>query len=302
MSSVMKKFKALFSALRIRSWTKNLFVLSAFLFSRSWELKSFLAALAGTLAFCLLSSSVYIFNDIADRKRDRLHTEKKYRAIASGNLPVSLAIVIAFSLAVTVLVLSSIFAPGYFLVVLAYFLLQSGYSLGLKHVVILDSLIIAIGFVLRAMAGVEILQDVGYSVCFSPWLLICTFFLAVFLAFSKRRFEIIDLGENASDHRSNLRDYSPHLLDEMISIATAASVIGYATYTVSERTIEQVSGKLFLTIPFVVYGIFRYLYIIHKKGLGGSPDKILLSDKPLLFNILLWFCSVVLVLIFFPAT
>lgn len=287
--------------MRPGAWTKNLFVPAALLFSRIWEAGGVLATALATLGFCVLSSSIYLINDIADREKDRLHPEKRHRPLASGELAVPTAAVAAVVMVLCVLAASAALATRFLIVASVYFVSQLAYSLGLKRLVILDALLIALGFVLRALAGVAALQDAGYSMSISPWLLICTFFLAVFLAFSKRRSEVISLGDDAPNHRESLRDYSPRLLDEMISIATAASVLGYAIYTVSERTMHLVSPRLYITIPFVAYGVFRYLYLVHEKGLGGSPDRLLFRDRPLLVNILLWLASVVLVLVFFPA-
>lgn len=300
----MKNISALLRSLRIRSWTKNLFVFAGILFANHWNNpKAVIITALGALGFCLLSSSVYLTNDIADRKRDMRHPEKKKRPIASGELTVAAAAVAAFLLAAIVLTASWILAPTYALILSTYFVLQMGYTFKLKHIVILDVLIIATGFVLRALAGVTLAIDTGYSdVSISHWLIVCTFFLAVFLAFAKRRSEVISLGEDAGGHRKILEEYSVPLLDEMIGIATAASIIGYSIYTVSDRTIELVSTKLWLTIPFVTYGVFRYLYLIHIKGHGGSPDRLLLSDKPLMLNILLWTITVALALSKYPGT
>lgn len=300
----MKTFSAIAKSLRIRSWTKNLFVFAGVLFANHWDNPKAIGITAlGALGFCLLSSSVYLTNDIADRKHDIYHPEKKNRPIASGILPVSSAAVAAFLLAAGVLITSWILAPTYALVLSIYFVMQLAYSFEFKHVVILDVLIISTGFVLRAVAGITLAQDAGFTdISISHWLIVCTFFLAVFLAFAKRRYEVVSLGENAVGHRKILEEYSIPLLDELMGIATAASIIGYSIYSVSERTMELVSTKLWVTIPFVTYGIFRYLYLIHIKGHGGSPDKLLLSDKPLLINILLWIVAVALALTFFPGT
>lgn len=298
----MKTFSALLRSLRIRSWTKNLFVFAGILFGNHWDDPRAIGLTAlGALGFCLLSSSVYLTNDIADRKRDKCHPEKKNRPIASGALPVSFAAVTSFLLAAGVLITAWILSPTYAMVLSIYLILQLAYSFKLKHVVILDVLIIAAGFVLRALAGVTLAMDAGYSdISISPWLIVCTFFLAVFLAFAKRRYEVVSLGEDAAGHREILEEYSISLLDELMGIATAASIIGYSIYSVSQRTMELVSTKLWVTIPFVVYGVFRYLYLIHIKGHGGSPDRILLTDKPLLLNILLWVIAVALALTLFP--
>ena len=300
----MNTFSALLLSLRMRSWTKNLFVFAGILFANLWnDPKAVGLTALGALAFCLLSSSVYLINDITDRKRDINHPEKKNRPIASGVLSVPMALVAAILLAAGVLTVSWILAPTYAMVLSIYFVMQLCYSIRLKHVVILDVLIIATGFVLRAIAGVTLAMDAGFNqVSISYWLIVCTFFLAIFLAFAKRRSEVISLGKDAADHRKILEEYSIPLLDEMMGIATAASIIGYSIYSVSERTLELVSTRLWLTIPFVTYGVFRYLYLIHIKGHGGSPDKLLLQDKPLLINILLWVVTVALSLTLYPGT
>ena len=300
----MNTFSALLRSLRIRSWTKNLFVFAGILFANLWNDPEAVGITAlGALGFSLLSSSIYLINDVIDRERDINHPDKKYRPIASGALSVNAALAAATILAVGVLLGSWLLAPTYAMILSIYFAMQLCYSVKLKHVVILDVLIIATGFVLRAIAGVTLAMDAGYSeVSISYWLIVCTFFLAVFLAFAKRRSEVISLGEDAADHRKILEEYSIPLLDEMMGIATAASIIGYSIYTVSERTLELVSTRLWLTIPFVTYGVFRYLYLIHIKGHGGSPDKLLLQDKPLLINILLWVITVAIALTLYPGT
>ncbi|MEN8208752.1 MAG: decaprenyl-phosphate phosphoribosyltransferase [Candidatus Fermentibacteria bacterium] len=300
----MNTFSALLQSLRMKSWTKNLFVFAGILFANLWTDPEAVGVTAlGALGFCLLSSSVYLINDVSDRKRDVSHPEKKNRPIASGALPVPVALGAAIILAAGVLIVSWIILPTYALVLSAYLVMQLCYSFKLKHIVILDVLIIAAGFVLRAVAGVTLAIDAGFSeVSISYWLIVCTFFLAVFLAFAKRRSEVISLGKDAADHRQILEEYTIPLLDEMMGIATAASIIGYSIYTVSERTLELVSTRLWLTIPFVTYGVFRYLYLIHIKGHGGSPDRLLLQDRPLLFNIVLWVITVAAALTLYPGT
>lgn len=297
----MSVLSGLLLAMRPRSWTKNLFVFAGVLFGRIWDVQAFLIALLGAIGFSLLSGAVYLINDVADRDADRLHPVKRNRPIASGQVSPAAALWTALLTAVLVLALSWVFSTGYALVLSCYLVLQILYSTALKHVVILDALIIAAGFVLRALAGVEIALDAGYSVSISPWLIVCTFFLAVFLAFSKRRAEVVSLGSEAAGHRRNLAFYSTALLDQMTGVATAASLMGYAIYTVSERTITMVSDKLWLTIPFVAYGIFRYQYLVHQKGLGGAPERLLLKDGGLLLNVALWLLTVFVVLRFYPA-
>ncbi len=284
----MNEVGALIEGMRPKSWTKNLFVFAAMIFGRVWTTDALLTSLEAFLGFCLLSGSVYLMNDVADRSRDSLHPVKKHRPVTSGRLRVPVAVVAAATAAAVVMVISWVWAPRLAGVYTAYLLMQAAYSARLKSEVILDCLIIALGFVLRAMAGVAALDDAGNSVILSPWLIICTFFLASFLAFAKRRNEITVLGDGATGHRKNLREYTPRLLDQMMGVSAGASIMGYALYTVSQRTLEQVSPTLWVTIPFVTYGVFRYMYLVYSKGLGGTPDKLLLSDRPMILNILLW--------------
>ncbi len=297
----MKEPGALLESMRPKSWTKNLFVFAAMIFGRVWTTGALIASFEAFLGFCFLSSAVYLMNDTVDRRRDKLHPVKKLRPIPSGRLRVPTAVTVSAVLAVSVLSLSWLYAQRLALAFSVYLLMQVAYSLRLKSEVILDCLIIAMGFVLRALAGVAVLDDTGMGMILSPWLILCTFFLASFLAFAKRRNEIAVLGEGATGHRKNLREYTPALLDQMMGISAGASIMGYALYTVSQRTLEQVSPMLWVTIPFVVYGVFRYEYLVLCQGLGGSPDKLLLSDKPMILNLLLWGAVVFIVLSFYPA-
>jgi len=297
----MKEAAALLESMRPKSWTKNLFVFAAMIFGRVWTSGALIASFEAFLGFCLLSSAVYLMNDTADANRDRLHPVKKHRPIPSGRLRGSTAVVAASVLAVLVLSSSWLYAPRLALAYSVYLVMQVAYTLRLKSEVILDCLIISMGFVLRALAGVAVLDDTGMEMILSPWLILCTFFLASFLAFAKRRNEISLLGEGATGHRKNLREYTPALLDQMMGISAGASIMGYALYTVSTRTLEQVSPMLWVTIPFVVYGVFRYEYLVLCQGLGGSPDKLLLSDRPMILTLLLWGAVVFAVLSFYPA-
>lgn len=295
------RIRALLEAMRLKSWTKNLFVFAAMVFGRVWTLEALLASAEAFLGFCLLSSSVYLMNDIVDRGRDRLHPVKCLRPIPSGRLSIAAASGVSILLALAVLGVSWHLTPGLALVYTLYLLMQVAYSLRLKGEVILDCLLIAFGFVLRALAGVAVLDDTGTEMILSPWLIICTFFLASFLAFAKRRNEISVLGRNAVEHRKILREYTPRLLDQMMGVSAGASIMGYALYTVSQRTLEQVSPMLWVTVPFVAYGVFRYMYLVYIRGLGGSPDRLLLSDRPMILNIALWALAVVAVLHFYSA-
>lgn len=299
--TLMNGAGALIEAMRPKSWTKNLFVFAAMIFGRVWTTGALLASAEAFLGFCLLSSAVYLMNDIVDRHRDRLHPAKSLRPIPSGRLGVPTAVAASSILAAGVLAVSWISAPRLAVILTLYLAMQAAYSLRLKREVILDCLMIAMGFVLRAMAGVAVLDDLGIEMFLSPWLILCTFFLASFLAFAKRRNEMETLGETATGHRVNLREYTPGLLDQLMSVSAGCSIMGYALYTISQRTIEQVSPNLWVTVPLVAYGIFRYMYLVHCRGLGGSPDRLLLSDRPMVMNILLWGMVVFAVLRYFPA-
>ncbi|PIE51604.1 decaprenyl-phosphate phosphoribosyltransferase [Candidatus Fermentibacteria bacterium] len=294
--ALMKTMKALLEAMRLKAWTKNLFVFAALLFGRAWSADAGLATILAALGFGLISSSIYLLNDSVDMKNDRLHPEKCKRPIASGRLSGTTAVSTAILLAVLTMTASWILAPTLALVFTAYLVKQVSYSLKLKGIVILDCILIALGFVFRALAGVAVLYDMGISIKLSPWLVICTFFLALLLGFAKRRHELDSLGTGAVEHRKNLKEYTISLLDQMISITAGASILGYSIYTVSDRTSHEVSPHLWITIPFVVYGVFRYLFLVYSAGQGGSPDRILIKDGPLKLDLILWVVTVGIIL------
>lgn len=296
----MNTLKTLLEAMRLKAWTKNFFVFAALLFGRLWTAEALLETLAAVAGFGLVSSAIYLINDIVDRKKDRLHPEKKNRPIASGRLSARTAAVAAAVLSGGTLAASWVLAPWLALVYSVYFVKQLAYSFRLKNVVILDCILISLGFVLRALAGVAVLYDSGEVIQLSPWLVICTFFLALLMAFAKRRHELSFLGTSAENHRRNLREYSLPMLDQMIGITAGTSILGYSIYTVSDRTAEVVSQWLWITIPFVAYGVFRYLFIVYSRGLGGSPEKILLRDTPLKVNLSLWVITVAAILLTSP--
>jgi len=288
--------RALLVSLRPHQWTKNLVVLAALCFSKHLfdDADAVVRAGAALVIFCGLSGAVYLVNDLADVERDRLHPAKRARPIASGALDVRVARAAAVTL--IALGLPSAFALGapFLLCAAAYLALNLAYSFGLKDVVIIDVLAIAIGFVLRAVAGALAIQ-----VVFSDWLLVCTILLALFLALAKRRHELVTL-EDAAGHRRILSEYTPYLLDQMIAVVTASCLTAYAFYTLAPETVEKYrTERLALTIPFVIYGIFRYLYLVHRKEQGGSPSDVLLTDRPLLAATVLW--AVVVVLIVYTA-
>ena len=283
----------LFASLRPEQWTKNLFVFAGLLFGgRLLDAQSVALALATFAIFCALSGSVYLFNDIADRDADRAHPLKRGRPIATGELSVRTAVITAGFLGAASIQGAVLIRPALGAVAGAYLILLLLYSAVLKHIVIVDVLTIAAGFVLRAVAGA-----VAVSVPISQWLLVCTTLLALFLALSKRRHELTLLAENATEHRRILTEYTPYLLDQMVGVVTASTLVAYAIYATSTETAQRLgTDRLGLTIPFVLYGIFRYLYLVHQKRGGGSPSALLLRDKPLLVCVALWVASVVLFL------
>ncbi|MFC2172421.1 decaprenyl-phosphate phosphoribosyltransferase [Acidobacteriota bacterium] len=301
------QIKGLVQSLRPKQWSKNLIIFAGLIFSANFlHFDKVLISFAAFVIFCFLSGGVYLLNDILDVEKDRMHPIKSSRPIASGALKISHAailagILIAGSLAASYLLQGSFFSqveqnldlgpvhgqllqPSFFLVALSYVALMTLYTFALKNVVVLDVMTIAIGFVLRAVAGAVVI-----SVPLSSWLLICTVFLSLFLALCKRRHEIALLDENASDHRKTLSEYDAYLLDQMIAIVSAACIMAYALYTVSEETVAKFhTQSLLFTVVFVVYGMFRYLYLVHKKDIGGDPTMALLTDVPILANVCLW--------------
>ena len=293
------RLQSLFLSLRPAQWTKNLIVFAALLFG-GLELRALgvdpldaaARAVAAFAIFCLLSGVIYLINDIRDREADRRHPLKAMRPIASGSLPVRDAAVAAVALGAGSLAAAFLLDFEFGIVSSGYVALLALYTGSLKHLVILDVMTIAAGFVLRAVAGAVVID-----VPISPWLLIDTMLLALFLALSKRRHELVALAGDATHHRAILQEYSPYLLDQMISVVTAATVVGYAFYTVSPDTVSKFgTDRLVLTLPFPLYGIFRYLYLVHQRAGGGSPSEMLLNDRPLLGCVALWAASVVAII------
>ena len=287
--------KALLLTLRPEQWIKNLLVFAGVMFGgRLLDVTALWAAITTFAVFCALSSAVYIFNDIADREADRQHPLKSSRPIAAGDLSPAAAAFAGAGLAGAALAVATILTPRLGLVAAAYLVLLLLYSAALKHFVIVDVLVIAGGFVLRAVAGA-----VAVAVPISHWLLVCTTLLALFLALSKRRHELTLLGEGAVGHRRILEEYSPYLLDQMIAVVTASTLVAYTLYTTDAETAARLgTTRLGLTVPFVLYGIFRYLYLVHQKRGGGSPSTMLVTDRPLLACVALWAASVAVILYF----
>ena len=285
--------RPLFISMRPKQWSKNLFVFAGVIFSQSLlDFRLLLLSIFAFVLFCLLSSSVYLFNDVMDKKEDSKHPLKSKRPIASGALSRTVALTFAAIFAVVGLALSFLLSVEFGFAAASYAVLMFFYSLFLKKAMIVDVLAISAGFVLRAAAGA-----VAIDVHISSWLLICTGLLALFLGLSKRRHELLVLEKDVSQHRVALSGYNPRVLDQMISVVTASTVMAYALYTVSAETVAKFGTRLLgLTIPFVLYGIFRYLYLVHIKGEGGSPERSLLHDKPLLVDIFLWVIAAGLIL------
>ncbi len=285
-------FSGLIRSMRPRQWPKNIFVFVPLLFDR--KLFDPASVLATTLAFvllCLMSSAVYLMNDLVDIESDRQHPVKKDRPLPSGQLSPQVATVAAVVLATVSLVGGYLLTPALAAVLLAYLLLQVAYTLWLKHVVLVDVMVIAAGFVLRIAAGVVVI-DVER---FSPWLYVFGGFLALIMAIGKRRHELVLLGEEAGSHRAILDDYSVDLTDRMLGIVTSGSVVAYSLYTFLAEGVPD-NHAMMLTIPFVLYAVFRYLYLIHVRQEGGAPEEIVLRDRPFQANLILYGIMVVLAL------
>lgn len=276
----------LLRTMRPKQWTKNGFIFAALVFDKKLFIPVYLSrTVAGFLLFCLISGTVYLINDLVDVEKDRQHPKKRLRPIPSGQLPAGVARAAALLLPLVVLPLGFLLDPIFGAIISGYLILQLSYSFYLKHQVILDVLTIAAGFVLRVAAGVPLVE----AERFSPWLYVCTTLLALFLGFSKRRGELILLRENANHHRAILQEYSLPLLDEMMSVVTATTVLSYALYTFDPHNPNLPENHtMMLTIPFVLYGIFRYLYLVHQRGETAPPDELLLKDRPLQLTVLLW--------------
>jgi 4-hydroxybenzoate polyprenyltransferase len=282
--------------MRPRQWTKNAFIFAALVFDRKLlNLHAFLQTLAAFVLFCLLSSSVYLINDILDRESDRAHPIKKNRPIASGNLPVGLALATGIFLLLVSLTGAFLLSHGFFFISLVYFTLNLIYSIWLKHIPIIDVLVIASCFVLRVAAGVSVIEVQR----FSPWLYVVTTLLALYLGFGKRRAELAVLvNDSPQSHRKVLSGYSIQFIDQLITVVSATTLISYSLYTFSAPNLPE-NHSMMLTIPFVLYGIFRYLFLINKHNAGGEPEEILLKDRPIQLTVLLWGVAVMVIFYLF---
>ncbi len=284
--------RALLKTMRPRQWTKNGFIFAALVFDKQLVIpNSVLRTLAGFVLFCLISSAVYIFNDLSDIEADRLHPDKRNRPIPSGKLPVGVAwgagaVLVALSLG-----LGYLLSPAFAVVVAVYFLMNLAYTKWLKHILILDVIIIAAGFVLRVVAGVALIHVER----FSPWLYVVMSLLSLFLGFGKRRAELAVLSDDAAaSHRKVLHGYTIPLLDQYIMIVSATTIVAYSFYTFSAPNVPT-NHSMMLSIPFVVYAIFRYMYLVEVKHAGGAPEEILLFDRPFQVGMVLWGLVVLIV-------
>jgi 4-hydroxybenzoate polyprenyltransferase len=285
----------LLRTLRPRQWIKNVFVFAALVFDQkltNWDLLA--KTIAAFILFCMISSTVYIINDLADLEKDKQHPKKKRRALPSGQLKPWFAVLAAVGILAVCLPLSFLLHPYFGLIIGTYFVLNLAYSFYLKHIVIIDVMVVAAGFVLRVAAGVIVAE----AARFSPWLYLSMILLALFMAIGKRRNELILLAGGANTHRKILDEYNLKLLDDMTHLVTTGAVISYSLYTFSAVNLPA-NHAMMLTIPFVLYGIFRYQYLVDVKEEGGAPEMLLYTDVPLLLASILWGISVVLIMYVF---
>jgi len=287
--------------MRPEQWTKNLVVFAALIFSRNLlQVDLALKAVEAFFIFCLLSGTIYVINDIADIEKDKLHDRKKHRPLPSGQLSVGFAGGVIALTAVLALWGAWLVGPSFVLVCIAFLILNLLYSFVLKRIAILDVISISISFILRAFAGVAALNSIDPEIKLSAWLLLCTLFLSLFLAFCKRRHELTTLSESAADHRESLRDYSPALLDQLVGITAGASILSYSIYTIWPDTVAKFgTANLVYTVPLVLIGVMRYLFLVYNEDKGGNPSELFLHERFLLIDVLLWIVLVVVILWYF---
>lgn len=278
-------------AMRPKQWTKNVLVFAALVFSDSlFELSAIVDVVIAFVCFCLASGAVYLLNDLRDRESDRRHPVKRFRPIASGQVAPEQATILAVVVALIALGIGSYLTPAFAAIIGGYMLLNIAYSMHLKHVVIVDVFVISAGFVLRAAGGAVVL-----AVPVSPWLYVCTVVLSLFVGFGKRRNELTVLAEDAGSHRRNLDEYSEPLLDQFIIVTAGATIMAYSLYTFVAPNLPE-NHLMMITIPMVLYGIFRYLFLVHQRQEGGAPEQLILTDRPLLGSVLLWGITSVVIL------
>lgn len=288
--------KALIKSMRPKQWVKNGIIYTALVFDQQLlQIEPFLKTTAGFVLLCLGASAVYLMNDLVDLEQDRAHPVKRNRPIASGKLPLTAARAASAMLIIVSIAGALLLEPYFGFVVLAYLVLNLLYSFYLKHVAIIDVLVLASFFVLRVEAGVTLITVQR----FSPWMYVCVTLLALFMGLGKRRAEMVLLAENANSHRRVLDGYTISFIDQLLSIVSSTTIVAYALYTFSAQNLPE-SHTMMLTIPFVIYGIFRYLFLIHVKGEGGAPEDLLLEDIPLMSTVVFWALSAVFVLYLSP--
>ncbi len=295
---IYERFNLTARALRVPQWTKNAVVFAAFIFAlgdpgENITVSHIVLVIPAALLFCLVSSGIYLLNDVMDRESDRLHPVKRLRPVASGEITIRTALIMSLILVAAGLSAGWMLSPPFFTALAGYTALQVAYTSGLKKIAFVDVFIIAGGFVLRAMAGALVI-----GVAISPWLLLCALLLALFLALCKRRSEKTGLGDGATVTRASMLNYEIRLLDILIGIISAATIVSYAIYTLWPDTVEKFgTTKLALTIPFVIFGIFRYLNLVYRHEQGERPEKILMTDIPLIIDIALYGLTVITVLL-----
>jgi len=290
----LRALMALLKTMRPKQWTKNIIIYAGLVFDgQLFDREPFLRVTLSFILLCLAASAIYIVNDLVDIERDRQHPKKRNRPLPSGQLPRSLATTTAVLIPVFSVGVALLYSPRYAAVLAAYIVLHVAYSLILKHVVLIDILTITAGYVLRVAGGVLVIEVAR----FSPWLYTCTALLALFLAIGKRRQELLSLGDNAANTRPIFDHYNLPLLDDMLRIVTTSTLLAYILYTIEAPSILLAGNNLaMITVPFVLYGLFRYLYLIHVKGEGSAPDEVVLKDRPLQLALLLWGLSFVFIL------
>jgi 4-hydroxybenzoate polyprenyltransferase len=290
----MRKPFYILQAMRPRQWTKNLVVFAGLIFSKHiTDQILVMKSVEAFIIFCILSGMIYLINDIADLEKDKLHEVKKLRPLPSGKLKVREAVVVALILSPAALYASYEVGERFLIVTGVFFVFNLTYSFLLKKIVLLDVFSISISFLMRAIAGVEALNAVDESIELSPWLLICTLFLSLFLAFCKRRHELVSM-EDAALHRESLSEYSPRLLDQLVGITAGGAVFSYSIYTIWPDTVEKFqTTDLIYTIPLVLLGVMRYLYLVYSKDKGGCPSEMLITEKFLLIDVFAWIVLVI---------
>lgn len=290
----MRQLRAFLKTMRPKQWTKNGVIFAALVFDEKLTRWPYLwRTILGFILFCLISGVVYTLNDVVDLEKDRQHPKKRYRPLASGQLSPRVALSFAIVIAVVSLALSLLLDPLFAIILASYLLLQIAYSFALKRIALLDVMAIATGFVLRVAAGVPLVD----AERFSPWLFICMTLLALFLGLGKRRGELVLLGGEATNHRASLQDYNLAFLDQLIGIVTASMILAYSLYTFSAPNLPA-DHWMMLTIPFVIYALFRYLYLIHVEAITQAPDEVVLTDRPLQVSFLLWGLTAMAILYF----